>query len=92
MVSTMATLVETHAQLVLGYLADRNRQRRGAWVSLADIGSNLGIDWEQTEEACGVLGDSELAEFMGGFPLRPTRDHFTLVRLTPKGESATRSG
>ncbi len=73
---------------VRGYLAERQRRQPDAWVSLADIRSALGLEWETAARACQALADHGEAELMGGFPLRPVRQDFTLVRLTEKGIAA----
>ncbi len=70
---------------VLAYLADRNRSQPGSWISVADVSGALGYEWDGARDACRSLGDSDLAEFMGGFPLKLTQGSFTLVRLTDKG-------
>ena len=81
----MADITSDHIRQVLGYLADRNRSQCGCWISVADVRGALGFDRAEVEVACRRLGDHELAEFMGGFPLRLTRERFTLVRLTERG-------
>jgi hypothetical protein len=70
---------------VFSYLADRNRGQTGCWISIADIRGALGFERDVTDAACRQLGEDGLAEFMGGFPLRPTTGAFTLVRLTERG-------
>lgn len=70
---------------VLRYLGDRNRNQPEGWVSVADVRGALGIELEAARAACLALHQRELAELMGGFPIRPTTDKFTLVRLNPKG-------
>jgi hypothetical protein len=81
----MAAINREQKKQVLNYLADRNRTQQGNWISVADVRGSLGIDRQAAEDACRCLGDAGLAEFMGGFPLRPTTGRFTLVRLTSTG-------
>ncbi len=74
------------AKQVARYLSDRNRnQQQGSLVSIADIRGALGVDLETVRAACLVLHERGLAELMGGFPIRPTTDKFTLARLSPEG-------
>jgi hypothetical protein len=70
---------------VLRYLSDRNRNQPEGWVSVADVRGALGIEIEVARAACLDLHERKLAELMGGFPIRPTTDKFTLVRLTSEG-------
>ena len=81
----MSAVASTMVREVLGYLADRNRTQGGCWISVADVSGALGYDWSEAQEACRSLGDDDLAEFMGGFPLKLTREEFTLARLTERG-------
>jgi hypothetical protein len=66
-------------------LHDRDRGLKGGWVSVADVRGALGIDLEQARFACRDLHDRHIAELVGGFPIRPTTDKFTLVRLSAEG-------
>lgn len=70
---------------VVRYLNDRNRSLKGGWVSVADLRGVLGLDVDETRSACLALHGRGLAELMGGFPIRPTTDNFTLVRLSDEG-------
>jgi hypothetical protein len=70
---------------VVRTLAERSRNLHGGWVSLADLRGGLGLELETIREACLQLEKRQLAELMGGFPLRPTTDRFTLVRLSDAG-------
>jgi hypothetical protein len=89
----MPPVTRDQLRQVFSYLADRNRGQTGCWISVADVRGALGFDREVTDAACRRLGDDRLAEFMGGFPLRPTTGAFTLVRLTARGsELATDAG
>ena len=81
----MVSIKNEKVRQVLGYLADRNRSQCGCWISISDVQGALGIERSEVEEACRSLGSDDLAELMGGFPLRRTSDRFTLVRLTGKG-------
>jgi len=69
----------------LRYLGDRNRNQAEGWVSVADVRGALGIELEAARAACLALHERGLAELMGGFPIRPTTDKFTLVRLNHEG-------
>jgi hypothetical protein len=81
----MAPITNEKVKQVLSYLAERNRTQHGCWISVADVKGALGIEWAEAEEACRTLDHHGMAELMGGFPLRPTHEHFTLVRLTDAG-------
>jgi hypothetical protein len=70
---------------VLRYLGDRNRNQQGGWVSVADVRGALGIELEAARAACLALHERGLAELMGGFPIRPTTDKFSLIRLSGDG-------
>lgn len=70
---------------VIRYLSDRSRIQQGGWVSVADVRGAVGAELDQVRLACLALHERGLAELMGGFPIRPTTDKFTLARLTPEG-------
>jgi hypothetical protein len=70
---------------LIAYLYDRNRILQGGWVSVADIRGALGADLEDVRSACLTLHQRNIAELMGGFPIQPTTDRFTLVRLNDQG-------
>lgn len=80
--------VASTAKQVIRYLSDRNRSLQGGWVSVADVRAALGSDLESIRAACLALHERGLAELMGGFPIRPTTDRFTLVRLNEEGARA----
>jgi len=82
-----ATEIPAPAEIkqVVRYLYDRSRSLPGGWVSVADLRGALSIDLEMVRAACRTLHDRKLAELMGGFPIRPTTDRFTLVRLSEEG-------
>ena len=73
---------------VVRYLAERSRNLHGGWVSVADLRGALGLEMEVIRTACLGLEARQLAELMGGFPIRPTTDRFTLVRLSDSGMAA----
>jgi hypothetical protein len=73
---------------VVRYLAERSRNLHGGWVSVADLRGALGLDLEAVRLACLQLETRRLVELMGGFPIRPTTDRFTLVRLSDSGAAA----
>lgn len=52
---------------------------------MADLRGVLGLDLEESRSACLALHGRGLAELVGGFPIRPTTDNFTLVRLSKEG-------
>jgi hypothetical protein len=73
---------------VVRYLAERSRNLHGGWVSVADLRGALGFELEAVRAACLRLEACRLVELMGGFPIRPTTDKFTLVRLSDAGMAA----
>jgi hypothetical protein len=73
------------AKKVVRYLNDRNQILQGGWVSVADVKGVLGIDLEEARAACLALHERSFAELVGGFPIRPTAENFTLVRLNDNG-------
>jgi hypothetical protein len=78
--------VSSVAKRIIRYLNDRDRNQHGSWVSVADVRAALGIELDVARAACLTLHERGLAELMGGFPLRPTTDRFTLVRLSERGQ------
>jgi hypothetical protein len=79
---------ESPPRQVVRYLAERSRNLHGGWVSLADLRGALGFELEAVRTACQRLHARGLAELMGGFPIRPMTDKFTLVRLSDAGMAA----
>ncbi len=77
--------VASIAKQVIRYLSDRNQSLPGGWVSVADVRAALGSDLESIRAASLALHQRGLAELMGGFPIRPSTDRFTLVRLSDEG-------
>jgi hypothetical protein len=73
------------ARKVARYLSDRGRGQQGSWISVADVRAALGADPEEIHSACLVLHGHGVVELMGGFPIRPTTEGFTLVRLSAEG-------
>ena len=73
------------ARKVARYLSDRGRGQQGGWISVADVRAALGGDPGDIKAACLVLHTHGVVELMGGFPIRPTTEGFTLVRLSVDG-------
>lgn len=73
------------AKKVARYLGDRGRGQQGSWISVADVRTALGTDPEEIRDACLLLHAHGIVELMGGFPIRPTTEGFTLVRLSAGG-------
>ncbi len=73
------------AKKVVRYLGDRWRGQQGGWISVADVRGALGMDAEVIRAACLALHERGVVELMGGFPIRPTTEGFTLVRLSAEG-------
>lgn len=81
----MAGVQPAAAKKVARYLSDRGRGEQGGWISIADVRTALGVDPGEIKDACLVLHAHGVVELMGGFPIRPTTEGFTLVRLSAAG-------
>ena len=84
----MTSSEQSPPRQVVRYLAERSRNLHGGWVSVADLRGALGFEMDTVRTACLRLQASQLLELAGGFPIRPTTDKFTLVRLSDAGMAA----
>lgn len=75
----------TVGKKVARYLSDRGRGQQGGWISVADVRAALGADADEVRASCLILHARGVVELMGGFPIRPTTEGFTLVRLSAEG-------
>lgn len=85
----MAGAQASAAKKVARYLSDRGRGVQGSWISVADVRTALGADPDEIKDACLSLHACGVVELMGGFPIRPTTEGFTLVRLSVAGVEIT---
>ena len=81
----MAGAQPATAKKVARYLSDRGHGEQGGWISVADLRAALGADPGELRDGCLVLHTHGVVELMGGFPIRPTTEGFTLVRLSAAG-------
>ncbi len=81
----MAGVQPAVAMKVARYLKDRGRGGQGSWISVADLRAALGADPAEIRDACRRLQAHGVVELMGGFPIRPTTEGFSLVRLSADG-------